>query len=43
MAIGEKDRRKTDGLSALGTINRFLNAARGTMKAELYRHIEIFL
>jgi hypothetical protein len=39
MAVGEEDRLKTGGLGALGTINRFLNAARGAMKAELNRHI----
>jgi hypothetical protein len=38
MAVGEEDCLKTDGLGALGAINRFLNAARRAMKAELNRH-----
>src|SRR5206468_817927 len=38
MAVGEEDRLKTDGLGALGTINRFLNAARRAMKTKVYGH-----
>jgi hypothetical protein len=39
MAVGEEDRLKTDGLGALGAINRFLHAVRRAVKAELNRHI----
>ena len=38
-AVGEENRLKAHGLGPLGAINRFLNAARGAMKAALDRHI----